>query len=409
MKKTLGSNLIWNSVGTLFYFGCQWLLTVFVVRLNSDYSNAGILTLAMSVATPLTVVAALNLRTFQVANVEERFSDGDFIFTRVITSILSIGICLLVVVCAGYSFYTSMCILLFTGYRLSEAVVDVLHGIDQRTWRLDIVGKSFLMRGVIMLTVFVIGEYFFNNLLVSITFMGLVVYGVIFCYDVPSSRKCTQMNMAVNTGNFLALIKIGIPLGLFSFLINLLSSIPRLFMEKWHGEDALGIFGSLTTITVLVPQLASFIFNPLVPVFADRWKSNHIKAFNKLLFISFASISLIGVIALAGGYYFGEWGLSLIFSDSIRSYSYLLCPIIVTAIITACIWLLGNVLTILGEYNALAWLSLVSVVACVAASLLLIPKSAFAGTILAMAIGLITECVFLSVKTVVVISKKLKR
>lgn len=51
----------------------------------------------MSIATPLAVVATLNLRTFQVANMDERFSDGDFLFTWAITSIVSLAVCVIVV------------------------------------------------------------------------------------------------------------------------------------------------------------------------------------------------------------------------------------------------------------------------------------------------------------------------
>lgn len=406
-KKTIGRNIIWNSGGTLFYCVCQWLLTVLVVRLSGDYASAGILTLAMSIVTPLIVVATLSLRTFQVADMDERFSDGDFFFARAITSFVSIALCLTITLCNRYNFYTAVCIMLFMIYRLSEAIADVLHGVDQRVWRLDIVGKSFLIRGGAMLAAFVIGEYYFKSLLISITLMGLTVYGVILFYDIPSCRKCTQLDLRLNYGSFFSLVKIGVPLGAFAFLSTLLSSIPRLFMERWHGEDVLGVFGAVATITVLVPQMASFIFNPLIPVFAERWKANDIKGFNKLLGLSAAVIALIGGITLTGGYFFGEWGLSLVFGDSIRSYSYLLCPVIGTAILTACIWLLGTVLTIAGDYSALAWLSLISVAGSMAASVLLISESAYAGTILAMAVGLLLECIFLGTRLAVVILKRM--
>ncbi|MEY8232654.1 lipopolysaccharide biosynthesis protein [Oscillospiraceae bacterium 50-16] len=405
--ETIGKSVLWNSVGTLFYCGCQWLLTVLVVRLNDDYSDAGILSLAMSIATPLATVAMLNLRTFQVAHIEDCFSDGDFIFTRIITSLVSLIICI-VAVCAGrYTVYTSMCIILFVIYRLSEAIVDVLHGIDQRVWRLDIVGKSFLMRGSIMLAVFVIGEYYFSSLFISIVFMALTVYGVILFYDAPACRKSTQLSLEVNYSHLFPLIKIGVPLGAFSFLLTLLSSIPRLFMEHWHGEDILGVFGAITTITLLVPQLSSFIFNPLIPVFAERWKTSEIKGFNKLLLGSFMAIVLIGIVALISGFFLGEWALCLVFGDSIRPYSYLLCPVIGTAIITACIWLFGNILTILGDYNMLAWLSLVSVTGCLFASIILIPENALSGTILATTIGLLIECALLSTRTLGLIYKRI--
>lgn len=405
-KKSLVNNMRWNGIGTLFYFGCQWLLTVLVVRFTNNYSDAGVLSLGISIATPLATVASLNLRTVQVANIDQRFSDGDFIVTRAITSVVSLGLCVVIAIGSGYTLYTSICVVLFTVYRLSEAVVDVLHGIDQRVWRLDIVGKSFLIRGGLMLALFMVGEYFFQSLPLAIILMGIGVYGVILCYDVPACRGCTQLNLSFHLEHLVPLLKIGVPLGAFSFLLTLLSSLPRLFMERWHGEDVLGVFGSIATITALVPQLANFIFAPLIPMFAERWKAGNMRGFKRLFAVSTAAVAVIGVAALAAGALLGEWGLCLIFGASIQPYSYLLCPVIGTAILTAYLWLLGTVLTVLEDYGGLALLSLVSVVGTLAASVCLIPESAFWGTIWATAIGLSIELALLGVRTAKIILKK---
>lgn len=44
---SLKANMLWNSFGSLFYSGCQWLVTVMVVRLSTSYEAAGILAVAM--------------------------------------------------------------------------------------------------------------------------------------------------------------------------------------------------------------------------------------------------------------------------------------------------------------------------------------------------------------------------
>ena len=92
---SLGSNMRWNSIGTLFYFGCQWLLTVLIVHFNGGYYNAGVLSLAISITTPLYCIACLNLRTFQVSELEGKFSEGDFIANRILMSIIAlcVGTC----------------------------------------------------------------------------------------------------------------------------------------------------------------------------------------------------------------------------------------------------------------------------------------------------------------------------
>ena len=38
-------NMLWNSAGSIVYLGCQWLITVLVVRLTVGYDAAGLLSL----------------------------------------------------------------------------------------------------------------------------------------------------------------------------------------------------------------------------------------------------------------------------------------------------------------------------------------------------------------------------
>ena len=39
------ANMLWNSIGSMTYLACQWLITIVVVRLSSGYEDAGLLSL----------------------------------------------------------------------------------------------------------------------------------------------------------------------------------------------------------------------------------------------------------------------------------------------------------------------------------------------------------------------------
>ncbi len=39
------ANMLWNSLGSMTYLACQWLITIVVVRLSSGYEDAGLLSL----------------------------------------------------------------------------------------------------------------------------------------------------------------------------------------------------------------------------------------------------------------------------------------------------------------------------------------------------------------------------
>ena len=42
-------HMLWNSAGPLTNLGCQWVITVLIVRLSSGFDAAGLYSLAMSV------------------------------------------------------------------------------------------------------------------------------------------------------------------------------------------------------------------------------------------------------------------------------------------------------------------------------------------------------------------------
>ena len=71
-RKQITRNILWNTVGSLFYLGCQWLLSVAIVRLYPDeasaYTAAGILSLCTSITGVFFIIALFNVKNYQVAD-----------------------------------------------------------------------------------------------------------------------------------------------------------------------------------------------------------------------------------------------------------------------------------------------------------------------------------------------------
>lgn len=397
-RQSFGSNILWNSLGILFYYGCQWLLTVIVVYFREGYLDAGVLSLAMSITNVLGVFAGLNLRNFQVSELDGKFSDGDFVINRVLASIISLIFCISIVVLKEYPKYESTCIIVLMIFRVSEALVDVLHGIDQKSWRLDIAGKSFVLRGFATLFSIGCGMMLNGNLLLTISLMAVLSYLVIFFYDFQQCKEQVRPNLSFTRGNVGALVKIGLPLALYAILLNLISTFPRLQIEEQYGKELLGVFASVATPTVLITQLASFIFSPLMGIFAECRKNCDKKKMYRLLLICVGGIVVIGIVALAVSVILGEWVLVLLFGEPIREYTYLLTPLICAAILTAAIWLLCGLLTVFKDYYVLAILTLVSLIFCMLSASSLIAEKQLLGAALALLGTLILEALLLLIR-----------
>ena len=176
-RKTLSirANMIWNATGSLVYMAAQWLTTVLVVRLSTGYDAAGLLALGMAVSNIFSPIGYYKIRAFQVSDLDEEFTFRQYLGFRIITVALAI------VVMFVYCFLTCppgtwVTVILYGFFSLGPVFVDVLHGEEQRDARMDIIGISFVLRGILLLASFVIGMALFNSLDIALILMTVTTY-----------------------------------------------------------------------------------------------------------------------------------------------------------------------------------------------------------------------------------------
>ena len=103
--------MAFNSMGSLFYLLCQWLLTVVVVPLCS-FEAAGILTLSISLTNVFFTLATFGIRIFQVSDSQGKYGPGLYISTRVFTCLCSFALCAAFLLCnRQYTAEQVLCIL----------------------------------------------------------------------------------------------------------------------------------------------------------------------------------------------------------------------------------------------------------------------------------------------------------
>lgn len=350
-QETIRRNMLWNIIGSTAFIGAQWLMTILIVRL-AGYSEAGYLSLGLSLTNIFTNIAYFCIRNFQVSD-EGVYSQNVYVTHRLAASAAAFLIYAVFVGINAYPLYVFVFLLLFMLYRLNEAAADVFHGIDQRAWRLDIAGKSFLMRGILTLLVFIIAESITKNLVITAFLMAAAAYAVIFCYDIPGAKKQEAFHLAWEKEALLALTKECFPLFAYAICLNAVVPIPRYFLEKIAGSEVLGYYASATIPASLIQLLASYIYTSFTKLFADYRTERKKKEFLALFWKLTAAILATVLLALAGSALLGEWVLVLIFTESIRAYAYLLVPTIFCCGMIAFIWFVGTILTILRDMKGL--------------------------------------------------------
>lgn len=378
-NKSLRNNILWNTIGNIFYLGCQWLLSVVVVRISGSYADAGILTLAISITNIFATLALFNVRNYQVSDMAEKYTQSDYISHRILTCFAAVILCVVFTAASGYNLEATLSIIAYMLMRTVEAFADVFHGILQKQWRLDVVGRSCIFRGITLVVGFTAAYKILGQLPVALFIMAILTGIVFITYDLRAARKFVKYSRQFERSSLISLSKDCLPVLGYGLLTNSIVLAVRFFIERYHGEEMLGYYGSVSTIAVIVQAAASFILIPLNGIISDYYAQGKQKEILKLSGKVILLLVVITGVALAGTAAFGNTALVLLFGKSIELYTWLLIPTIFASCLTGLVWFLGMILIIMRKMRTLIIGAAAGATVSVALSAMLIPSKVFDG------------------------------
>lgn len=391
-KKSTLANIFYNSFGTIFYYGCQWLTTLLVVRI-SGFEDGGNYSLAMTFTAAFAIMALFNTRQYQVSDVTGEYSDRTYICSRFIAMAISFAVCFAGLFFNAYTPYQWGVILLYMIFKCGEAWIDVYHGIDQKNGRMDYICYSYIFRGFFMIAGFCGVLYLTKNLVLAIGSITLLTFLTAFFYDRRTAERFIAKDGAANRADVKKLMFAMLPLVLVAVTNNLSISFPKYFLERFYDETVLGYYSSVATPSMIVQVGASTIFIPLITPLADRLKENDKKGFLEILkkvALVFAGLSVLALIVSA---LFGEWFLVLLFQEEIRPYTYLFVPIIISTLLISVNAALFPVCTVLREIKGQLAVGIGGIVSSVAASAVLIRRYCMDGVVVSLLITLAIQII----------------
>lgn len=393
-KTSLKAGIMWNTWGNIYYLFCQWLLTILVVRL-ANFEMAGELSYAMTISNIFYSISIYGMRNFQVSDIKQKYENGTYIYSRLLTSGFAVLLCILLLFFSGYTFEKSLVIFMYLIFKLSETIFDVYSGIFQKQWRIDLIGKSLIIRGTLNTLAFVITLILTNNLFLSILSMALITYICIFFYDLYSAKKITDVSLNLSGTAVKSLLIECFPLALYFLILSVIGAIPRYFLDMYQGSEQVGIYSSIATPTLIVQTLAIQVFNPFITIFAEKFHKKDKAGFWQILKKCVVVVSGIAVLSLIGAFVLGDFGLKILYGEQILPYSYLLLPLVVATILTAFSWLLSGILTVIRGFRELIICNIIALIASLVASFFFIQNFGMQGTNIATIIPLLIQVILL--------------
>lgn len=370
---SLKQNVLYNSLGSLMYLGCQWLINVLAVRLGS-YEDGGMLSLAVTLTNVFYVLATFSLRVYQASDVNSRFAPGQYISTRVMTGLGSMGLCILfALVNVQYTPAQQACIIFYMLFKLTEALVDTFAAEQQKAMRMDHIFRSFVMRSVTSLGSFIGVMAWRKSLPLALMMMALTTMPVVIFYDGRIVRRMTGFRLTLRPSTAVPLLRAAWPMMVNAAMMTLLTTVPRYFLEYAHGAEIMGIYASVATPAVIVQAGCSFVYSPLVAPLSSRYAQENIPAFRTMIVKALITVLALFALVVVGAAILGRWGLQLLFGESILPYVGLLIPALLTSLCSALLYFFEVPLTIMGRLKTMTLVHGAAVALSVVLSALLIP------------------------------------
>ena len=316
-----GKNTLYNTYGTFFYFLCQWLITVFVVRIG-NYHLAGVFSLVVSITNVFYCISLYGVRNYQVSDIKCEYSDADYFTLRTITSIIGFVLFIVTIKTLHYDFEINSCCIIYMLYKIGEAFSDLLFGFNQKYDKYKNIAISYTLKGVGTLVIFIVTLYFTKDLFKTILSNVVVYFTIIFLFDWKNLRK--NVSIQFKTDKINTLLKICFPLMLYICLVPYLNFITRYFVELNYGTDNLGYYSSVTMIVSVLSTLTNSVFVTVIPRISSLYINKSYNAIKKLIRKTLLIFSVLLIVIMILAYLLGPFAFKIVFGKEILNYMYLL-------------------------------------------------------------------------------------
>ena len=337
-------NFIWNMLGMTFNSFNSLFYMVIVTRINGT-NEAGIFTLAFSVACLVYYIGIYSGRVYQVTDQNGIISDKEYILQRVVCFVLLLLISVFYCIFNQYSGDELVIFLLLCLMKGFEALSDVFYGVMQKHNELYRVGVSLFLKSLISIISFLVLDLVTKNLIISILFMDLAWIVVFLIYDIPRTSVFLEKREKVCLHHIRDLFLTGFYIFIVNFLSVYIVNAPKYAAGGLLSNSFQAIFGIILMPATLMSLAVQYFIQPYLLQLSNHFVNGEIKKFNSLILKLLMIIILFGIICLIGVYFFGIPILSLIYGIDLNAYRFDLEIIIIGSVLYPMSIILSSALT----------------------------------------------------------------
>ena len=345
-------NVLWNAIAGLINASEAVIVLAVVSRVNG-LREAGILTLAFSLANLFMTIGKFGIRNYQIAHEGEDFSFKTFLTFRIITVSVMFIITFVYVayyfMSDRYTLEKSLAIFFVCMWYAVEAFEDVYVAKYQVLGRLDVGSKIFSVRWIATIFSFIVLDIILRNIVIAaaIAFMVDLILGIVLItYTYVKYKKPEYLEL--ERGIKVLFIE-SIALCVSSFLYIYMTNVSKYIISSQLGDEVQAIYGYISMPVFVISLLNSFVYQPQLTAYVAELRENKIPQFVKRIMRQLIILFLIIAACLIGAYILGIPVLSVLYHADLREYKIHLLVLLLGAGFFALGAFMANMLIIADE------------------------------------------------------------
>ena len=182
------NEFIWNMLGSFIYAMFSAIILAICTRANS-IEIAGIFSIAYATSCILNAIGDFGIRIYQVTDTNRKYTFSEYLSARIIAILIMVVFSIIFVVISGYSSTKLAICLILVLYRVIDNLSETYQAEFQMNNRLDIAGKSMVLRNSIAIIIFAIFDIITHNIVVASILMTIANLIIFILYDMKKIKK----------------------------------------------------------------------------------------------------------------------------------------------------------------------------------------------------------------------------
>lgn len=285
------SEIIWNTLGSFVESLLSAVLLMFCTRLNGT-EIAGMFSISFATATILNAIGDFGIRIYQVTDTNRKYKFGDYLLARVFVVITMVIIGILFVNISGYTAEKLWICIALIMFKVIDNLSETYQGEFQLRNRLDLGGKSMVIRVSSSLIIFFITDVITKNVIFSCITFVLTNLTLFLLWDVRILSKFQKLEIKYDKNNIKEILLDCLPLAISTGLSLYIINATKYAIDNFGDYTMQTYFNVIYMPTFVINLVSAFVIKPFLKPFGDLWNSKEYLKFIK-------SISLI-ILILAG-------------------------------------------------------------------------------------------------------------